>query len=201
MSTFYITTPIYYVNDVPHLGHAYTTIVCDAIARFHRMRGDDTRFLTGTDEHGQKVEEAANKRWPHAAAARGRGRAALRRDLARPRHGGLPLHPHHERAPQARRRARCGSGSAARTPTTSTSPRTRAGTASAARRSTPRASSRATARRLDLHHAQEAGDLARQGAELVLPAASATPSRCSRTSSRTPTSSGPRRTARRSSRS
>ena len=62
MSTFYITTPIYYVNDVPHLGHAYTTIVCDALARFHRMRGDDTRFLTGTDEHGQKVEEAAQKR-------------------------------------------------------------------------------------------------------------------------------------------
>ena len=59
---FYITTPIYYVNDVPHLGHAYTTIVCDALARFHRMRGDDTRFLTGTDEHGQKIEEAANKR-------------------------------------------------------------------------------------------------------------------------------------------
>jgi methionyl-tRNA synthetase len=62
MSTFYITTPIYYVNDVPHLGHAYTTIVCDALARFHRMRGDDTRFLTGTDEHGQKVEEAATRR-------------------------------------------------------------------------------------------------------------------------------------------
>ncbi|MBA3502382.1 MAG: methionine--tRNA ligase [Deltaproteobacteria bacterium] len=59
---FYITTPIYYVNDVPHLGHAYTTIVCDVLARFHRMRGDDTRFLTGTDEHGQKIEEAANKR-------------------------------------------------------------------------------------------------------------------------------------------
>ncbi|MBA2540933.1 MAG: methionine--tRNA ligase [Deltaproteobacteria bacterium] len=62
MSTFYVTTPIYYVNDVPHLGHAYTTLVCDALARFHRMRGDDTRFLTGTDEHGQKVEEAATKR-------------------------------------------------------------------------------------------------------------------------------------------
>jgi methionyl-tRNA synthetase len=61
-TTFYITTPIYYVNDVPHLGHAYTTIVCDALARFHRMRGDSTRFLTGTDEHGQKVEEAAKKR-------------------------------------------------------------------------------------------------------------------------------------------
>ncbi len=59
---FYITTPIYYVNDVPHLGHAYTTIVADTLARYHRMRGDDTRFLTGTDEHGQKVEEAANKR-------------------------------------------------------------------------------------------------------------------------------------------
>jgi methionyl-tRNA synthetase len=60
--TFYITTPIYYVNDVPHLGHAYTTLVADTLARFHRMRGDDTRFLTGTDEHGQKVEEAAGKR-------------------------------------------------------------------------------------------------------------------------------------------
>src|SRR5258706_286340 len=62
MTTFYITTPIYYVNDVPHLGHAYTTIVADALARFHRMRGHDTRFLTGTDEHGQKVEAAAQKR-------------------------------------------------------------------------------------------------------------------------------------------
>jgi methionyl-tRNA synthetase len=59
---FYITTPIYYVNDVPHLGHAYTTIVADTFARFHRMRGQDTRFLTGTDEHGQKVEDAATKR-------------------------------------------------------------------------------------------------------------------------------------------
>ncbi|MGE3455841.1 MAG: class I tRNA ligase family protein, partial [Kofleriaceae bacterium] len=44
-STFYITTPIYYVNDIPHLGHAYTTIVADTLARFHRMRGDDTRFM------------------------------------------------------------------------------------------------------------------------------------------------------------
>jgi methionyl-tRNA synthetase len=60
--TFYITTPIYYVNDVPHLGHAYTTICADALARFHRMRGEATRFLTGTDEHGQKVEESARKR-------------------------------------------------------------------------------------------------------------------------------------------
>jgi methionyl-tRNA synthetase len=60
--TFYITTPIYYVNDVPHLGHAYTTLVADTLARFHRMRGDDTRFLTGTDEHGQKVEQTASER-------------------------------------------------------------------------------------------------------------------------------------------
>ena len=59
---FYITTPIYYVNDVPHLGHAYTTLVADTLARFHRMRGDDTRFLTGTDEHGQKVEQTAEAR-------------------------------------------------------------------------------------------------------------------------------------------
>ena len=60
--SFYITTPIYYVNDVPHLGHAYTTIVADALARFHRSRGDDTYFLTGTDEHGQKIQDAAAER-------------------------------------------------------------------------------------------------------------------------------------------
>ena len=53
---FYITTPIYYVNARPHIGHAYTTIACDTIARRHRMLGDDTWFLTGTDEHGQKID-------------------------------------------------------------------------------------------------------------------------------------------------
>jgi methionyl-tRNA synthetase len=56
---FYITTPIYYVNARPHIGHAYTTLACDTIARRHRMLGDDTYFLTGTDEHGQKIERAA----------------------------------------------------------------------------------------------------------------------------------------------
>ncbi len=56
---FYITTPIYYVNAHPHIGHAYTTIACDTIARRHRMLGDDTWFLTGTDEHGQKIERSA----------------------------------------------------------------------------------------------------------------------------------------------
>ena len=56
---FYITTPIYYVNARPHIGHTYTTIVCDAIARRQRMMGFDTWFLTGTDEHGQKIERSA----------------------------------------------------------------------------------------------------------------------------------------------
>jgi len=59
---FYITTPIYYVNDVPHLGHAYTTIAADAMARYKRARGVQVFFLTGTDEHGQKVAQAAARR-------------------------------------------------------------------------------------------------------------------------------------------
>ena len=53
--TFYITTPIYYVNDVPHIGHAYTTVAADVLARYWRLRGRDVFFLTGLDEHGQKV--------------------------------------------------------------------------------------------------------------------------------------------------
>ena len=59
MAKYYFTTPIYYVNARPHIGHTYTTIVADTIARYRRMRGDDVVFLTGTDEHGQKVERAA----------------------------------------------------------------------------------------------------------------------------------------------
>ena len=59
---FYITTPIYYVNARPHLGHAYTTICADVINRYHRMVVDDTFFLTGTDEHGDKIMRAARKR-------------------------------------------------------------------------------------------------------------------------------------------
>ena len=61
-NSFYITTPIYYVNDKPHIGHAYTTILADVIARFYRQLNFDTFFLTGLDEHGQKVQEAANSR-------------------------------------------------------------------------------------------------------------------------------------------
>ena len=56
---YYVTTPIYYVNDSPHIGHAYTTLACDVLARFKRLDGFDVRFLTGTDEHGQKVEKSA----------------------------------------------------------------------------------------------------------------------------------------------
>ncbi|MTI10049.1 methionine--tRNA ligase [Curvivirga aplysinae] len=58
---FYITTPIYYVNDKPHIGHAYTSLACDVLARFKRMDGYNVHFLTGTDEHGQKVEQSAEK--------------------------------------------------------------------------------------------------------------------------------------------
>jgi methionyl-tRNA synthetase len=59
--SFYITTPIYYVNASPHIGHAYTTIVADVLARYHRMAGENTFFVTGTDEHGDKIAEAAQK--------------------------------------------------------------------------------------------------------------------------------------------
>ena len=56
---FYVTSPIYYVNDVPHIGHAYTSIACDVVARFKRLNNFEVYFLTGTDEHGQKVEKSA----------------------------------------------------------------------------------------------------------------------------------------------
>ncbi|MFQ5700820.1 MAG: methionine--tRNA ligase, partial [Acidobacteriota bacterium] len=61
MKRFYVTTPIYYVNDVPHIGHTYTTVVADVLARYKRMMGNETYFLTGTDEHGQHVERSAQK--------------------------------------------------------------------------------------------------------------------------------------------
>ena len=62
MKNFYITTPIYYVNDAPHIGHSYTTVLADILTRFHKLIGYQTFFLTGTDEHGQKVQQAAAKR-------------------------------------------------------------------------------------------------------------------------------------------
>ena len=56
---FYITTPIYYPSGNPHIGHCYTTVACDSIARYRRMQGYDVMFLTGTDEHGLKIEQKA----------------------------------------------------------------------------------------------------------------------------------------------
>jgi len=71
---FYLTTPIYYVNDVPHIGHAYTSVLGDVLCRWNRLLGRETFFLTGTDEHGQKVQEAAAKagRTPGSWPASGR---------------------------------------------------------------------------------------------------------------------------------
>ena len=68
--SFYITTPIFYVNDVPHIGHAYTEVAADVLARWHRQAGDDTWLLTGTDEHGQKIlrTAVANDSTPQAWA-------------------------------------------------------------------------------------------------------------------------------------
>ena len=100
---FYITTPIYYVNARPHIGHTYTTVVCDAIARRQRMMGVDTWFLTGTDEHGQKIERSA-------AAAGCSPQEFVDQDLRRiPRAVGphedllRRLHPHHRTASRSRR--------------------------------------------------------------------------------------------------
>ena len=59
MKRYYLTTPIYYVNDAPHIGHAYTSIACDVLARYKRLDGYDVMYLTGTDEHGQKVAKSA----------------------------------------------------------------------------------------------------------------------------------------------
>ena len=61
MKTFYVTTPIYYANSLPHMGHLYTTVVADFLTRHHRQRGFETYFLTGTDEHGTNIERASAK--------------------------------------------------------------------------------------------------------------------------------------------
>jgi methionyl-tRNA synthetase len=76
--TFYLTTPIYYINSVPHLGHAYTTIVADAMARYHRLAGDRVWLLTGTDEHGDKIAQAAAKAGVSPQALADQNSAAFR---------------------------------------------------------------------------------------------------------------------------
>ena len=77
--TFYLTTPIYYVNDAPHLGHAYTTILADTMTRYRRLAGDDAWFLTGTDEHGEKVAQSAEKAGLSPQAQADRNSAEFRR--------------------------------------------------------------------------------------------------------------------------
>ncbi|XAM00644.1 methionine--tRNA ligase [Phycisphaeraceae bacterium D3-23] len=77
-NTFYVTTPIYYVNDKPHLGHVYTTMVADVVARYHRLKGDDTFFLTGVDEHAAKVSDKAAEHGLSAQAWADQNAAAFR---------------------------------------------------------------------------------------------------------------------------
>ena len=74
-----VTTPIYYVNDKPHIGHVYTSTVADIYARYKRLQNMDVFFLTGTDEHGLKVEQSAEKRQIHAASVGGREQSGVSR--------------------------------------------------------------------------------------------------------------------------
>ena len=149
MGSFYVTTPIYYVNAAPHLGHAYTTIAADVMARHQRQRGEDVFFLTGTDEHGEPVALAAEREGvtPQELADRNAERfRALMPQLdasndffirtSDPQHkasgpGGAPARPRQRPRLQGRR--------------------TRAGTARAARTSRRRTRSR-TATRCPIHH-------------------------------------------------
>ena len=91
---YYLTTPIYYVNSTPHIGHAYTTIAADILVRHHRQRGDDSFFLTGVDEHATKVYRVAQEQGLDAAGVRGPHRRGLARAAGNGwRRAGL-LHPH-----------------------------------------------------------------------------------------------------------
>ncbi len=101
---FYVTTPIYYVNDVPHIGHAYTTVTADALARWHRLLGDDVYFLTGTDEHGLKVARAADEAGLTPQAHADATSARFRETWDAARHLLRRLHSH-DRVPAPRRRA------------------------------------------------------------------------------------------------
>lgn len=93
--TFYITTPIYYPSDKLHIGHSYTTVACDALARFKRMQGYDVMFLTGTDEHGQKIQDKAADAGVTPKEYVDKIVATVK-DLWKQLR---PLHPHHRRLP------------------------------------------------------------------------------------------------------
>ena len=95
-NTYYITTPIYYPSDKLHIGHSYTTVACDALARFKRMQGKDVMFLTGTDEHGQKIQDkaAAKGVTPKQYVDRG-GQRRREGSVEAAGHQLRPVHPHH----------------------------------------------------------------------------------------------------------
>ena len=99
---FYITTPIYYPSDKLHIGHTYCTVATDAMARYKRLRGCEVMFLTGTDEHGQKIEDKAKeagvspKEFVDHIVEGPRGVL----DLWRLKHLQRPVHPHHRRLPR-----------------------------------------------------------------------------------------------------
>ena len=146
LMSFYVTTPIYYVNAAPHLGHAYTTIAADVMARHHRQRGEEVFFLTGTDEHGEPVADAAHALGiePQELADRNAERfKALAPQLERDATTSSSARPTRSTKRWCRR---CSRG-CARTATCTRAP-TRAGTARAARTSRRRTrSTRATAAR------------------------------------------------------
>ena len=96
---YYLTTPIYYVNDAPHVGTAYTTVNADALARWHRLLGDDVWFMTGTDEHGAKIVEAAEANGTTPQEWTDRTSARFVEAWRAPRHLQRRLHPHHRAPP------------------------------------------------------------------------------------------------------
>ena len=98
----YLTTPIYYINGPPHLGHAYTTIVADTMARYRRLAGADVFLLTGTDEHGDKIAQAAAKAGEAPTALADRNARRLPGGVGRARHHLRRLHPDDRAAPRAR---------------------------------------------------------------------------------------------------
>ena len=99
VARFYVTTPIYYVNDAPHIGHAYTTVTADALARWHRLLGDDVFFLTGTDEHGLKVKRSAEANGLTPQEQADRLQRSVPGGLGAARHLQRRLHPHHRAPP------------------------------------------------------------------------------------------------------
>ena len=136
---YYVTTPIYYVNSTPHIGHAYTTIAADVVVRHHRQRGEDTFFLTGVDEHASKVRASRPSRDSTPQEYADRDRPSLAGAARSPQRDERLLHPDDRRRPQGSSSRISCSGST--TTATSTRTSTPASTASAARRSRPRTSS------------------------------------------------------------